>query len=129
MLHHLRQPGNKDFIVRPEQALRTQNGKTGVRVGLRQQVDHLLAGRLAAGKLVGEAMRAEIFLDIAMVVIIEIERWRRDMDEIAHPPCHRPFAQTAGGADVSEIESLLGAPGRGKAGAVATGYRYRRASL
>ena len=51
VLHHLRQPGNKDFIVRPEQTLRAQNGKTGVRVGLRQQVDHLFAGCLAAGNL------------------------------------------------------------------------------
>ena len=115
VLHHLRQPGNKDFIVRPEQALRAQNGKTGVRVGLRQQVDHLFAGCLAAGKLVGEAVRAEIFLNIAMVVIIKIERGRRDMNEIAYAPCYRPLAEATGGADVSEIESLLRAPGRGKA--------------
>ncbi len=53
--------GDKDFVVRPKQALRPQNGKTGMRVGLRQQVDHLLAGRLAAGKLVGEAVWTEIF--------------------------------------------------------------------
>ena len=88
MLHHLRQPGDKDFVVRPKQALRPQNGKTGMRVSLRQQVDHLLAGRLAAGKLVGEAVRAKIFFNITMMVIIKIERWRRDMDEIAHSPCH-----------------------------------------
>ena len=88
MLHHLRQPGDKDFVVRPKQALRPQNGKTGMRVSLRQQVDHLLAGRLAAGKLVGEAVWTEILLDITMMVIIKIERCRRDMDEIAHSPCH-----------------------------------------
>ena len=66
--------GDKNFAVRPKQALRPQNGKTGMRVGLRQQVDHLLAGRLAAGKLVGEAVWTGIFLDITMMVIIKIER-------------------------------------------------------
>jgi hypothetical protein len=44
-----------------------------VRVRLRQQVDHLFAGRLAAGKLTGKAGWTEIFLHIAMVVIVEIE--------------------------------------------------------
>jgi hypothetical protein len=43
-----------------------------MRVRLRQQVDHLFAGRLAAGKLTGKARRTEIF-HIAMVVIVEIE--------------------------------------------------------
>ena len=62
--------------MRPKQALRAQYRKAGMRVRLRQQVDNLFAGRLAAGEFIGEAVWAEIFLNIAMVVIIEIERRR-----------------------------------------------------
>jgi hypothetical protein len=34
------------------------------------------------------------------------------MNEIAHAPGNGPLAETAGGAHVSEIESLLCTPGR-----------------
>ncbi|STV76061.1 Uncharacterised protein [Klebsiella michiganensis] len=87
--------------MRAKQALRTQDCKTGIWVGLRQQIDHIFACRLAAGEFVGETLRAEILRNIAMMVIIKIERRRRDMHEVAHAPGNRPLAETPGRAHVS----------------------------
>ena len=115
VLHHLRQARNKHFVMGAEQALRTQNGKAGIGVRLGQQMNDLFAGRLAAGKFIGETLRAEIFLHIAMMVIIEIERRGGDMNEITHAPGNGPLSETAGSPHVSEIKSLLCTPGRGKA--------------
>ena len=74
MVHHLRQTRNKHFIVGTKDALRTKNSEAGIRVGLCQQLDHLFACRFAAGKLVGETVRAEIFGNIAMVMVIKVQR-------------------------------------------------------
>ncbi len=40
------------------------------------------------------------------------------MNKVTHTPGDSPFTQAASGANVSQIESLLCPPGRGKAGAV-----------
>ena len=117
-MHHMRQTRDKDFIVRSEQTLWAQNSKARLWIRLRKHIDHFFAGCFAAGKLVGEAVRAKIFFNIAMVVIIEVQGGRRDMNKVTHTPGDSPFTQAASGANVSQIESLLCPPGRGKAGAV-----------
>ena len=73
MVHHLREARDKHLIVRAKHALWAQNSKARVRVGLRQQLDHLFAGGFTAGELVGKTVRAEIFFDIPMVVIVKVE--------------------------------------------------------
>ena len=40
------------------------------------------------------------------------------MNKVTYPPGNGPFAQTAGGPHVGEIEGFLGPPRRGKTGAV-----------
>ena len=72
-MHHMRQTGDKDFIVRSEQTLWAQNSKARLWIRLRKHIDHFFTGCFAAGKLVGEAVRAKIFFNIAMVVIIEVQ--------------------------------------------------------
>lgn len=74
MVHHMRQTWDKYFIVRAKQALWTQYRKTCLRIGLRQQINHLFAGGFTAGELIGKPMRAEIFFDITVMVVIKIER-------------------------------------------------------
>lgn len=73
MVHHMRQTGNKDFIVRPKQALWAQNGKARLWICLRKHIDDLFTGGFAAGKFVGEAVRTKIFFDVAVVVVIEVQ--------------------------------------------------------
>ena len=110
MVHHMGQARDKDLIVWSEQALRTQYRKTRLRVGLRQQRDHVFTSCFAAGKFIGEAVRAKVLFDIAMVVIIKIERRRGDMNEVANAPGHGPLAQTASCANVGQIEGFLSSP-------------------
>lgn len=74
VVHHMGQARDKDFIVWSEQALRTQYRKTGLRVGLCQQRNHIFASRFTAGEFIGKALGAEVLFDIPMVVIIKIER-------------------------------------------------------
>lgn len=40
------------------------------------------------------------------------------MNKVTHTPCDSPFTRAASGANVSQIESPLCPPWRGKAGAV-----------
>ena len=63
------------------------------------------------GVVTGEAVRAKIFFNIAMVVIIEVQGGGRDMNKVTHTPGDSPFTQAASGANVSQIESLLCPPG------------------
>ena len=98
----MRQTGNKDFIVRSEQTLWAQNSKARLWIRLRKHIDHFFAGCFAAGKLVGEAVRAKIFFNIAMVVIIEVQGGGRDMNKVTHTPGDSPFTQAASGANVRQ---------------------------
>ena len=118
MVHHMGEAGNKDFIVRSEQALWAQDSKASLRVGLGEQRNHLFTSRFAAGEFVGEAMGTEVFFDIAMMVIIKIQRRRGDMNKVTYAPGYGPLAQTAGSTNVGQIKSFLSSPWRGETGAV-----------
>ncbi|MNT72212.1 hypothetical protein D3C72_2107910 [compost metagenome] len=89
-----------------------------LRVGQRQLLDHVFTGGLAACKLIGIARRAEVFGNIAMVMIVEVNRRRRDMDKLRNTVGRCPFAQATGRAHVGQFKCLFGAPGGGETGAV-----------
>lgn len=74
-------------------------------------LDHLLAGGLAARELVGVTLRAKVFGYVAVMVVVEIDRRGRDVNELRHAIGRRPFAEAAGGADVGQFEGFFGAPG------------------
>lgn len=61
VVHHVRQTGNKHFVVWAKQALWAQHRKPGLRICLGQQADDLFASGFAAGKFIGKAVRAKIF--------------------------------------------------------------------
>ncbi|MNP49562.1 hypothetical protein D3C76_1437530 [compost metagenome] len=90
----------------------------GLRVGQRQLLHHLFPGGLAAGKLVGITNRAEVFIHIAVMVIIKVNRRRRNMNEPFHTVGRSPFPQTAGSADVGQFEGFFCTPWGSETGAV-----------
>ncbi|MNZ98628.1 hypothetical protein D3C78_1179190 [compost metagenome] len=104
--------------MRPEQPLRAEDGEVGLRVGHRQLLDHLFTGGFAARKLVGIARGAEVFGNVAMVMVIEVDRRRRDMDKLRNAVGRCPLAQATGSAHVGQFEGFFGAPWRGEAGTV-----------